>query len=314
MKATRPLSCGASRSAQSRMPSGMPALHSQGPHGGCTASAVRLLAHGRSLGRTGTCKLGPWACHAHKVLDYTQIPRKPAQRRPPQPTGTSGAAQSSARASACGTDRPPEQPVPPVGHQHCPPAVGRRPHLAPRVRQTGGGAAAHQSLPAGVQAGLHRACVYGRKRDRPTQPLRPGNSSSRLAARRGAKPHPCPFFATRDFMRHWDPASMDEAAPQAQADGALAPAATWLMHPASQHAFPIMPPGGSAHRAVPHPCTPLTHHRRSCASGMGWMSPAAMARCSQVSPSVTASTLVGLPLVALQGGPRWEPTRSSVGY
>lgn len=295
------------------MPSGMPALHSQGPHGGCTGFAERLLAHGHSLGEGVPRKLGPLACHAHKVLVLHTIAALNLHSEGPCPTGASGAAQSFARASACGTDRPPEQPVPPVGHQHCPPAVGRRPHLAPRVRQTGGGAAADQPLPAGVQAGLHRACVYGRKRDGPTQPLPPGNSSSRLAARRGAEPHPCPFFATRDFMRHWDPASMDEAAPQAQADGALAPAATWLMHPASQHAFPIMPPGGSVHRAVPHPCTPLTHHRRSCASGMGWMSFAAMARCSQVSPSVTASTLVGLPLVALQGGPRWEPTRSSVG-
>ena len=46
----------------------------------------------------------------------------------------------------------------------------------------------------------------------------------------------------------------------------------------------------------------LTHHRYSRAFGMGWISPSAMARCSQASPSVTASTVVGLPLLALSNG------------
>ncbi len=43
----------------------------------------------------------------------------------------------------------------------------------------------------------------------------------------------------------------------------------------------------------------LTHHRYSRAAGMGWIRPSAMVRCSQASPRVTASTVVGLPLLAL---------------
>lgn len=49
----------------------------------------------------------------------------------------------------------------------------------------------------------------------------------------------------------------------------------------------------------------LTHHLYRCASAMGWMSPCSMAGCSQASPSVTASAVVGA-----AGLPRFPPPAS----
>lgn len=157
--------------------------------------------------------------------------------------------------------RPPGQPVRPEGHQQSPPAVRGSPHLAPGVWQAGGGAAAHQPLPAGVQPRLRGRRQVGGESSAPIRPRSAQNSTGRVgqlrcAARKTWRPVQAPSVGSLPKRPFRAPVRSRTAGPGTRA---AAPP------PHDSRALPSTHPCRS-----PHPAQPL-HSPTTGASGpRGW--------------------------------------------